>query len=358
MKKDSLQQFTYKRGFWGSIKDFFYDLKVRLFPKRRNRSVRSYKSEATIFIIALLAIPIIHWLIFWFYVNIQSIFMAFSPTPTLSATALDNMSWWEKVTFNYKTIWLDEFKPWIEGVRESTLPIAFRNTFIYFGLQIFVTMPLCLFIAFFIYKKILGFKIFRVVFYLPAVIPAMVLTSAYKEIVSSHGPLVKFLSIEGVDLNKTGLLNNKITALPTAIVYTLLTAYTRNVLLFSSGMARIPTEVLEAAKLDGVGPGREIVSIIIPLIWPTFTTQFILAFTDMFQASGPIMLLTQGTYGTYTFAFWMTSRIVGTSGLNTANPNSAAVRHVSAMGLATTIIALPIVYGARWLCGKVDTIEY
>ena len=78
----------------------------------------------------------------------------------------------------------------------------------------------------------------------------------------------------------------------------------------------------------------------------------------MFSASGPIMLLTQGANDTYTFAFWMTSRIVGTQGTQISDPNSEAVRHVSAMGIVTTIIALPIVYFARWLCSKVDTVEY
>lgn len=361
MKKDSLQQVAYKRGFWASISDFFYDLKVTLFPKRRQRSARSYKAEAMVFVVALLAIPIIHWIIFWLYVNLQSISMAFTPPKGILPNVLAKMSWWEKVTYNYKSIYLNEIQPMINGTKPSTLLTGFRNTFIYFGLHIFVTMPISLFIAFFIYKKILGYKIFRIIFYLPAVIPAIVLTSAFKGIVNANGPLVGLLDIKGVDMEyirTVGLLGTNETALITAISYTLLTAYTKNVLLFSSGMARIPTEVLEAAKLDGVGPGREIVSIVIPLIWPTFTTQFILAFTDMFSATGPIMLLTQGANDTYTFAFWMTSRIVGTQGTQISDPNSEAVRHVSAMGIVTTIIALPIVYFARWLCGKVDTVEY
>ncbi len=355
MKKDSLQQVAYKRNFFQSIGDFFYDLKLTLFPKRRSRSARSYNREAMIFVISLLAIPLIHWCIFWLYINIQSILMAFSPPTTIRPSVLAKMGFWEKFFWNYTSLWKSDFLPWITGTgNTSALPIAFKNTFLYFGLHIFVTMPISLFIAFFIYKKILGYKIFRIIFYLPAVIPTIVLTTAYIEITSSHGPLVDILEIP-----KGGLLGNNETALPTAIVFSLLTAYTKNVLLFSSGMARIPTEVLEAAKLDGVGPGREIISIIIPLIWPTFTTQFILAFTDMFSASGPIMLLTQGSYGTSTFAFWIQSKIVGTNGLgggNAGSPNS--VRLVSAMGIACTVIALPIVFFARWLCGKVDTIEY
>ena len=353
MKKDSLQQ-TYKRGFWASIGDFFYDLKVTLFPKRPNRSARSFKTEAMIFVIALLTIPLVHWTIFWLYVNLQTILLAFSPPTTMGPAQLEKLTWVQRTFWNYIKLWKSDFEPMFQGRDVGNLPIAFRNTFIYFGMNILITMPLCLFIAFFIYKKILGYKVFRIVFYLPAVIPTIVLTYAYKEITSSHGPLVDILNIP-----KGGLLGNKTTALPTALVYSLLCGFTTNMLLFSSGMARIPTEVLEAAKLDGVGPGREIISLIVPLIWPTFTTQFILAFTGIFQAGGPILMLTQGANDTTTFAFWMFSKIVGTNGLGGGDAGSPdSVRLVSAMGVACTLIAVPIVFFTRWLCGKVDTIEY
>ncbi len=351
-----MQQVSYKRGFFASIGDFFYDLKVTLFPKVRQRSARSYKQEAMFFVYALIAIPCIHFIIFWFYVNIQTIVMAFQPPSTMTSTQLEKLPWYMKTFWNYIKLWREDFMPLFDGrkILGSSLPIAFRNTFIWFGMNIFLTMPLCLFIAFFIYKKILGYKIFRIVFYLPAVIPTIVMTYAYKEITGPQGPLASFMTIP-----TRGLLGHDDTALPTALVYSLLCGFTTNMLLFSSGMARIPTEVLEAAKLDGVGPGREIISIIIPLIWPTFTTQFILAFTSMFQAGGPIMLLTQGQHYTYTFAFWMTSKIVGINGLGGGNAGSPdQLRLVSSMGIACTIIAVPIVFFTRWLCGKVDTIEY
>ena len=357
MKKDSLQQ-TYKRGFWASIGDFFYDLKVTLFPKRSNRSARSFKTEATIFVIALLAIPLIHWAIFWLYVNIQTIFMAFQTPSTMKPAQLAKLSWFQRVFWNYIKLWESDFKGLFTGTKIGTLPIAFRNTFIYFGMNILVTMPLCLFIAFFIYKKILGYRVFRIVFYLPAVIPAIVMTYAYKEITGPKGPLADILG-KFMDFPTRGLLGHDDTALPTALVYSLLCGFTTNMLLFSSGMARIPTEVLEAAKLDGVGPGREIVSLIIPLIWPTFTTQFILAFTGLFQAGGPILLLTQGQHNTYTFAFWMLSKIIGPGGNGGGNAGSPdQLRLISAMGIACTLVAVPIVFFTRWLCGKVDTIEY
>ncbi len=353
MSKNS-QQSSYKRNLFTIIGDFFYDLKIALFPKVRKRGARSYNREAMIFVVALLAIPLIHFAIFWGYVNIQTIFMAFEPPSTISSTALANMSWAEKTFYTYKKIWLDNFAPLFSGKEMATapvLPIAFRNTFIWFGMNIFVIMPLCLFIAFFIFKKILGYKIFRIVFYLPAVIPSIVLTYAYKEITSSTGPLSSILNIP-----KGGLLGNNATALPTALVYSLLCGFTTNMLLFSSGMARIPTEVLEAAKLDGVGPFKEITSLIIPLIWPTFTTQFILAFTGIFSAGGPILLLTQGQHETTTFAFWMFTQIRGMTGMDVGSPDD--IRKVSAMGLVCTIIAVPIVFFTRWLCSKVDTIEY
>ena len=65
-------------------------------------------------------------------------------------------------------------------------------------------------------------------------------------------------------------------------------------------MSRVPFEIIEAAKLDGCGPAREILSIIFPLIWPTYSTQFIFALTGILSATGPILLFTNGKYGTTT----------------------------------------------------------
>ncbi len=353
MKKELLQQNVYKRGLKGMISDFFYDVKLMFFPKLRHRSTQSYKVERTIFIVAMLALPLIQWLIFWLYVVLQSLALAFKEVGRDTWGFLNFVSLWK-----YEVVYA------FQGyVNENNIVNALKNTFLFFGIHMLIQLPLSLIVAFFIYKKVLGYKVFRIVFYLPAVIPGIVMTQSFKELVSERGILQ--LITDGM-IPVGGLLDPRLlepteahkVVTGTIIFYYLWTSLTTSVLLFASGMARIPTEVLEAAKLDGVGPGREIVNLVIPLIWPTFTTQFIIAFTSLFSSGGPVLLLTKGNHDTVTLSYYIFYRMVG-DGTNTANAGSEeAIAKVSAIGLVCTTVAVPICLFARKLLNKVETIEY
>ena len=104
-------------------------------------------------------------------------------------------------------------------------------------------------------------------------------------------------------------------------------------------MNRIPEEVLEAARLDGVGMLRELVQIILPMVWPTLTTLIVFTFVGIFTASGPILLFTKGQYDTVTISYWILSVVM--------NPAGDA-RYASAVGLIFTLVALPIVLLVKW----------
>ena len=87
-------------------------------------------------------------------------------------------------------------------------------------------------------------------------------------------------------------------------------------LLFQGAMARIPTDVLEAARLDGCRVGSELIHIVFPLILPTVSTQIMLLMTGLFNASGPILLLTNGEHETTTIAFWIFYEVKFNGSLN------------------------------------------
>lgn len=301
-----------------------------------------YKKDALLFNLACLIVPVVQWLIFWLYVNAQSITLAFKNPLTGE---------WD-FSINYKWIWMLQLKIERTSLKfNGSLLMAFENTMKFFALGIFVTLPLCLFISYFIYKKIYGYKFFRIIFYLPAVIPAVVLTTVFKESVLPSGIINSIFH----NIPETGLLFNQKTALGATMVYSLLTGFTTNVLLFSGGMSRIPEEVMEAAKLDGVGPFREVISLIIPLIWPTLTTQIVLAFTSMFTTGAPVMLLNKGQHGTMTISYWLFYAIAGDG---VGGINDAGAYRVSAVGLALTVVAVPIILGIRKLFSRVEDIEY
>lgn len=303
--------------------------------KMNSITVKSFKSNSTkkgerIFLIVMLSIPILHWLVFWLYVNLSSILLAFQlPTGEWS---------------------LETLRQAFEAFGNNDggyLLVALKNTLKYFFVGMLITMPCSFLLSYLYYKKILGYKVFRTILYLPAIISGVVLVSAFSFIIAPNGPVGYILGRIGVDPVPEFLANRDF-ATKTILFYCVWTGTGTGVLLFQGGMSRIPTEVLEASKIDGCGSFRELVSIIVPLLWPTISTQLILNLTGLFAASGPILLFTQGFFETSTLAYWIFDAIY----------NYGSYNAVSATGLICTVVGVPIILGIRWLIERVPAVEY
>ena len=233
----------------------------------------------------------------------------------------------------------------------GSLAVAFENTFKYFVVNMFVKVPIQLIACYFLYKQIKGYKIFRFILYLPAILPGVALASMFKEMVAANG----ILAMLGFSVPSQGLLGTPATTTNTILFYNIWVCICGNMLLYCGAMNRIPVEVLEAARLDGIGPFKEFVHLILPMIWPTLSTVLILACCDFLSASGPILLLASDTYSlrSTTISYWLWEKVYagGVHGQGQYNL-------VSAAGLTLTAVAFPIVMLIRKAFDKLPTVEY
>ncbi len=277
-----------------------------------------------VFIIVMLALPILHWIIFWFVVNINSILLAFKiPTGDWSLETL-------------KVVLRDL------GSFDSDLRIAIKNTFIYFTKDVLMLF-FQLMIAYFFYKKILGFKVFRIIFYIPSIVSGVAIATMFSNFITPSGPLGVILNKFGVDPVPEFLADSDY-ATKTILLYTIWLGWGGNMLLFGGAFARIPTELIEAAKLDGITVTKEFIYLIMPLVWSTLSTLLILNMTGLFAASGPILLFTRGAYRTTTIGYWIFDKVafVGVSAYN----------EVAAAGLIFSCIGVPVIMFFKWLLEK------
>ena len=300
---------------------------------RSVEGMKKSKKKEILFLFLMLLIPVTNWLVFWLYVNSSSIMLAFQDARTGEFTFNNFITFWDKLT-----------------MPGGEIGIAVKNTFYYFLTSLLIIMPLALIISYFLYKKIFMYKAFRVIFYLPAIISGVALVAVYTNFINQNGTLSYVFKLFGQTIPPEGLLARPETATKAIIGYCIWTGFAGYILLFSGGMSRIPTEVLESAKIDGCGPFRELVQIILPMMWPTVSTQIVLLFTGIFSASGPILLFTNGNAETTTISFWIFKQMVGDA-LNSYNI-------VSATGLVFTLLGVPIILFIRWLMEKVSVVEY
>lgn len=296
------------------------------------------KRQQTMFLIIILAIPMLNWLVFWLYVNISSFVLAFQ----------DPRGNWDLI--NFTLLWDELTSPY-----GNTIGMALKNTLKYFLSNVFIIFPLSFVISYFIYKRILCYKFFRIIYFLPAIVSGVALTTVYSNMILPQSPLAAFLMKMGVNVPPEGFLMNPKTATSAIIVYCIWTGFSSNTILMSGAMARVPVEILESAKLEGCPPFKELVLLIFPLIWSSLSTMLVFLLTGLFNASGPILLFhPDGAFNTTTLSFWIFKQVYGGGQLG----GTGNYGLVSCAGLVFTTIGMPIILFIRWAFEKIPAVEY
>ncbi len=286
-------------------------------------------------ILPVVILAIITWGLFWLYPNLDTFALAFSDIEGKFSIV------------NFATAWKSFTSQGAE------LSVGLKNTLLFFLVGLIINLPLTIIVCYFMFKKVMGFKAFRIIFYLPSIIPIVALTGVFKSFISVSGPLGNLCNSFGIIIPNEGLLATQSTAIPTILFYSILTGISGKMLIISGTMARIPTEVLEAAKIEGCGVVRELVQIIAPLIWPTIATLITLSFASIIGAGGDLVMLLQPDtqYGTETLHYWMFRQIRGGSALR------SQYGLVAATGLILTVFLVPLITGVRKMMDKF-TVEY
>ena len=291
------------------------------------------KIKYYLFIYSMLAIALIHFIVFYAGVNINSILLAFQDKDT-GAFTLDN----------FARFYRDLTTP------DSGFKYFFVNTFKYYLTGILITLPLSYVLSYFLYKRIFLSKAFRVIYVLPMIISSVVFFGVFKELLSNNGILQQlYTHITGETAPRFIYDPNYTTT--TLQIYSVWTGMGMNLIMFTGGLSRIPEEVFESAKMDGAGMIREMISIAFPLTWPTFSTLLLTSAVGIFGASGPILLISQDPdRKVWTLSYWLYNEVVKASD---GNYNYAA-----AYGIILTILTMPIFALVQKLRKKIPDSEY
>lgn len=166
------------------------------------------------------------------------------------------------------------------------------------------------------------FNFHRVIIYLPAIIPMIVVGIVFKSVLHpGTGVLNEFLRALGLDVLTQGwLIDPKIALYSVALVDTWKGVGYIMVILIA-GLQVIPTEYYEAAQIDGANPWDEFWKITLPLLMPTLTVTTVLNLLYGLKVFDVVWVLTNGGPGyatetVYTIVFKEFSK--GRYGVSTA----------------------------------------
>lgn len=290
----------------------------------------------------MLAVPTIHFIVFWCIANFGSFRLAFIDQYT------------EEFTFDNFTRFFRQFKK--DMAYGGPLKYAVVNTIISMCISNFINMPLVIFASYVLFKKFYGHTFFRVVFYLPALVGTLIMAMMQAYCLDATGPIVQIGKALGIKWNfeilQSGLLGNPISTRPTFFIIKLgISGAT--ILLITGALNRIPRDVFDCGKLEGIGVFREFYNIALPLIWSTVGIMWVMSFSSGWGEYASSMLFTQGVYNTSTLGYYLMSHTLSATN-GTENFNYPA-----AMGLLLTAFVAPLTILLRWLSEKlVDPVEF
>ena len=287
-----------------------------------------------LFLTALLTLSVSHFLIFWVYMNFETIRLTFF-----------KYNMYNELTFVGFERYVKIFKEFfiLEG-HQSNLN-TFLNTFraIIINVAIF---PLALYTAYSFYKKVYGEKFFRVIFYMPSVISMVALTMAYRSMFDGNigGPVAEIFSWFDINTNQWLDVNLPDNTQIWSVIYvfSILMGLGTNVILMSGAMLRIPQEIPEALQIDGCGYFREMFSVTIPLIMPTITTWSIAIFTSVFGfMMQPMLIAVTGGFENKAMTIpWFLFNMVQSQGKEN-------LLYAATLGIMFSIFMLPFTLGIR-----------
>jgi raffinose/stachyose/melibiose transport system permease protein len=139
----------------------------------------------------------------------------------------------------------------------------------------------------------------KYVLVLPIVLPPLVLIEVWAYLLQPGSGLIDHI-LGAVGLPQPSWLSDSRTALISILLVGFPWISNLGFLIFLGGLQNLPRDILDAARLDGIGVLRRVVSIDVPLLMPQFRIVVILSGINAVQNFVPILLLTNGGPGTAT----------------------------------------------------------
>ncbi|MFT4039231.1 MAG: sugar ABC transporter permease [Thermomicrobiales bacterium] len=239
----------------------------------------------------------------------EALFAYLSLVPAFLLVAL--VIWYPvtQTVYHSFTDWNGAVSEWIGWgnyqriIKNGELWLLLRNNLI-FVVSVPGILLLSLVVTVLLYERVAGWKFFRSVYYLPTILSAAVVGTLMRVMFNAQGATNRALDWLGLSALQHDWLGQVPTAFMVLIFAFYWTTLGQGVLIFLAGLAAIPADLLDAARLDGAGWWNRLFNIIIPLLVPAIAyfvlTNVIWIFVGLFAL---VFTVTKGGPGYATTPF-------------------------------------------------------
>ena len=186
---------------------------------------------------------------------------------------------------------LDHF---VRMLSDAKLHKAMLNTVWFTAMYIPLLVAVSLGVAVLVNRPLRGMKTFRALYFLPNITSVAVLSLIFRRFLSPRpdGPINFLIGLVGIPPQKWLIDVNQ--AMPSIVGISLWEAFGYFMVIWLAGLQAIPSELYDAAKVDGANGWRLHRYVTIPLLRPTAAFIIVIATIGALQVFGSIFILTGG----------------------------------------------------------------
>ncbi len=212
---------------------------------------------------------------------------------------------WNGFRQDYNWIGLDNFA---KVFQDKLFINAIKNTAIWMSAAVILPVGGGLFLALLLHEGIWGANFFKSLFYLPICLALAVIGQVWIWIYQPNWGLINtFLREIHLDHLTMAWLAKPQTALAAVIVAWAWQQIGLAMVIFLAGLTSIPSELLEAAEIDGASYLKSLRYIVIPLLSPATVVVIALSIINSLKSFDVVYMMTQGGpfHSTDTLAMFM-----------------------------------------------------
>lgn len=234
----------------------------------------------------------------WFYAFIAPWFLGFLAFTVIPVAVGMVMSFTNFTGTNfetYKFIGLANYsEAFGEFFTDGKAWYAFGRTFLFAGVTIPINILLSLFIAILLTRNIRGKGFFRTLFYIPSIIPVVASVWIWKALMdNNYGVVNAVLNLIVPDTYIRWMTEYPFHVL---VMWSVWAGVGGAIIIFMAGIQGVPSELVEAARIDGANAFQLFRYITVPLLTPVIFYQFVVGIIGSLQVlTQPLLLAPKGT---------------------------------------------------------------
>jgi multiple sugar transport system permease protein len=194
---------------------------------------------------------------------------------------------------NLQTIKFLGLANYLRPLEDPDVGYSFKQTILWGLLNLPLWLVLSFTLALILNRDVMGRGFFRVMFYLPSIIPAVAAINAWRIILERNFGMLNHLISFFRPGTAIGWLSDF--ALPGMTLIAVWGGLGGGMIIFLAGLQNIPDELVEAAKIDGANSLQVFRHITLPLMTPVIFFQLVLGLIGSFRELNlPLILSTIG----------------------------------------------------------------